>query len=121
MEEVFGPYRGIDLYLFTFILIISALTYLIIFLITRKGEQGKIVGKPQQFNGAIIAAAVTMLFPPFSFFIALPLLYIGRSYMRYSYQKGRGLSIFLLILCWGGLAFTAATTIGTYLLAIMNY
>lgn len=100
--------------LFVSVLLITALTILVVFLINKKGEEGKIEINNTRTNGLIIAAGIIFLFPPLSFFITLPMLYIGRAQMRYSLEKGRSFSTFLLILCWTGFVMMGFLFLGMY-------
>lgn len=100
--------------LFVSVLLVTTLTVLVVFLINKKGEEGKIEVNNTRTNGLIVAAGIIFLFPPLSFFITLPLLYIGRAQMRYSLEKGRSFSTFLLILCWTGFVMMAFVFLGMY-------
>lgn len=114
MVNILEQAKAYEAGLFIFVLLVTALTVFIVFMVNKKGEEGKIAVNNNRTNGLIVAAGIIFLFPPFSFFITLPMLYIGRAQMRYSLEKGRGFSTFLLILCWTGFVMLAFLFLGMY-------
>lgn len=87
-------------------------TVLIVNSINKKGLAGLIPVKNNSRNVLAYIGGILCLIPP-GFIIGLPMIYIARAQMRYSFEKGQKFTSVILIILYSIIAIGALTWLAT--------